>query len=163
MIRWWVVQQVTITISLCGIVNPSAHNQRGARKFCETLLFKFPILLFATHRGDLLWTISPAVHWHHTCRLEKGNFIVHVGNNTTKDGLPVQSIADCDWAVAFHTPQAKVIFLAHPALTRLIYLYGNGGRRMNRRRSYNAFVRRARFSQGVVNRDTSIARLEIAS
>ena len=34
---------------------------------------------------------------------------------------------------------------------------------MNRRRSYNAFVRRARFSQGVVDRDRAIARLEVAS
>ena len=34
---------------------------------------------------------------------------------------------------------------------------------MNRRRSYSAFVRRARFSQGVVNRYMAIARLEVAS
>ena len=34
---------------------------------------------------------------------------------------------------------------------------------MNRRRSYSVFVRRARFSQGVVNRDTAISRLDLAS
>ena len=83
--------------------------------------------------------------------------------STTRDALPVQSMAHCDRAAALHTPQAKVHVLAHTALSRLVQLYGNGGRWMNRRRRYSACVRRARFSQGGVNRDTAIGRLEIAS
>ena len=127
------------------------------------MLFNFPQIRFATHRGDLLRTVSPAVHWHHTCRLEQGNFIVHVEDTTTRDALPIQSMTDSDRAAALHTHQVKVRFLAHPALTPLVQLYGSGGIWMNRRRRYSAFVRRAHFSQGVVNRDTAIARLEVAS
>ena len=125
-IRWRVVQQSTITFSLCGIVNSSAHTQQGAKKFCETLLFNFPQLLFETHCGDLLRTVSPAVHWHHNCRLEQGNFIVHVEGTATGNFLPVQSMEDCDRAAALHTPQTKVHFIAYPALTRLVQIYGNG-------------------------------------